>query len=283
MKHIFFMCTILALSLSPVMAQTPASTQSNKTMEDSRTQRAAKKYKELFAQDITASKTDPELLTILQSVIFGEVFYIGNLDDKTRELITITALATNQTLPQLTPHTNAALNVGVTPIEIREVIYQCAPFIGFPKVLNAMEVINKVFEQRGIEVPLENQGTITEADRLEKGLEKQGPLYGDGMKRNMQDLPGELGTAIPTLLTESCFGDFYTRKGLDIKTRELMIFCALATLGGTEKQMSSHVSGNMKVGNDKETLISAMVQLYPYVGFPRAANAIYTIREVKEQ
>jgi 4-carboxymuconolactone decarboxylase len=283
MKHIIFMCTFIALSLSPVVAQTPASTQNKKTMEDSRTQRAAKKYKELFAQDITASKTDPELLTILQSVIFGEVFYIGNLDDKTRELITITALATNQTLPQLTPHTNAALNVGVKPIEIREVIYQCAPFIGFPKVLNALEVINKVFERRGIKVPLETQGTITEADRLEKGLEKQGPLYGDGIKRSMQDLPGDLGAAIPTLLTESCFGDFYTRKGLDIKTRELMIFCALATLGGTERQMSSHVSGNMKVGNDKETLISAMVQLYPYVGFPRAANAIYTIKEVKAE
>ena len=103
------------------------------------------------------------------------------------------------------------------------------------------------------------------------------------MKSNMQDLPGELANVIPTLLTESCFGDFYTRKGLDIKTRELMIFCALATLGGTEKQISSHVSGNMKVGNDKEILISAMVQLYPYIGFPRAANAIYTIREVKTE
>lgn len=283
MKHILLTCICIAWSLSSLLAQSPELTRNKKNMESSRTERAAKKYKELFAQDITASKTDPELLTMLQSVIFGEVFYIGNLNDQSRELITITALVTNQTLPQLTPHTHAALNIGVTPIEIREVIYQCAPFIGFPKVLNAMEVVNKVFEQRGIQVPLENLGTVTEADRLEKGLEKQGPLYGDGMKRNMQDLPGGLGNAIPTLLTESCFGDFYTRKGLDVQTRELMIFCALATLGGTEKQMASHAAGNMKVGNDKETLISAMVQLYPYVGFPRAANAIYTIREVKIQ
>ncbi|WP_204660797.1 carboxymuconolactone decarboxylase family protein [Dyadobacter sandarakinus] len=252
-------------------------------METSRTQRAAVKYKELFAQDITASKTDPELMTILQSVIFGEVFYIGNLNDKTRELITITALTTNQTLPQLIPHTNAALNVGVTPIEIREVIYQCAPFIGFPKVLNAMEVVNKVFEQKGIKVPLEMQGTVTEASRHEKGVEQQVPLYGDKMKQNMQDLPAGLGNELADLLTESCFGDFYIRNGLDLKTRELMVFCALATLGGTEKQMASHAAGNMKAGNNKETLISAMVQLYPYVGFPRAANAIYTIREVKEQ
>ena len=81
------------------------------------------------------------------------------------------------------------------------------------------------------------------------------------MKQNMKDLPGEFAEAIPRILTESCFGDFYTRGGLDIKTRELMIFCALATLGGTDRQMGSHAVGNMKVGNDKETLISAMVQL----------------------
>ena len=52
-------------------------------------------------------------MNILQRFIFGEVFYIGNLDDKTRELITITVLATNETLPQLKAHTNAALNIRV--------------------------------------------------------------------------------------------------------------------------------------------------------------------------
>ncbi len=87
----------------------------------------------------------------------------------------------------------------------------------------------------------------------------------------MKDLPGEFAEAIPRILTESCFGDFYTRGGLDTKTRELMIFCALATLGA-DRQLASHAIGNMKVGNDKETLISAMVQCYPYIGFPRIAN-----------
>ena len=98
-----------------------------------RIDRTKQKYQELFGQQILASKTDPELLNILQRFIFGEVFYKGNLDDKIRELITITALTTNQTLPQLKAHTNAALNIGVTPIEIREVVYQSAFFIGFPK------------------------------------------------------------------------------------------------------------------------------------------------------
>jgi len=260
------------------MAQTK-----NTSSDTSRITRAQKKYKELFMQEITASKTDPELMDILQRFIFGEVFYIGNLDDKTRELVTITALTVNQTLPQLKAHTNAALNVGVTPVEIREVIYQFSPFIGFPKVLNAVETINEVFTSRGIKLPLDTQGTVTGQNRSEKGAEIQVPLYGEGIKQNMAALPAEFADAVPRVLTELCFGDFYTRKGLDLKTRELMVFCALATMGGTERQMASHAVGNLKVGNDKETLLSAMIQLYPYVGFPRASNAINIIKEAKTE
>jgi len=281
MKRILVIATILTFSLLNVMAQVTDKKTSQNPDTMNRIDRAGQKYKELFAAQITASKTDPELMTILQRLIFGEIFYVGNLDDKTRELITITALTTNQTLPQLKAHTNAAMNIGVTPIEIREAIYQTAPFIGFPKVLNSVEVINEVFKSRGIEVPLENKGTIDDNQRFEEGKEVQYPLYGDGMKENMKDLPGGLGEAIPRILTESCFGDFYTRGGLDIKTRELLIFCALATLGGTERQMASHAVGNMKAGNTKETLISAMVQCYPYIGFPRVSNAISVIKEAK--
>ncbi len=68
---------------------------------------------------------------------------------------------------------------------------------------------------------------------------------------------------------------------MDLKTRELVIFCALATLGGTERQMASHAIGNIKAGNSKETLVSAMVQCYPYIGFPRISNAITVIKEAK--
>lgn len=54
-------------------------------------------------------------------------------------MITCVCLATMQQLPQLKGR--AALNVGVTPIELREAIYQCSPIIGFPKVLNALEAV----------------------------------------------------------------------------------------------------------------------------------------------
>jgi 4-carboxymuconolactone decarboxylase len=262
MKRIFIALALLTLSSWQASAQAPANQKRVDSDSMNRIDRTKQKYQELFGPQTVANSSDPELMNILQRLIFGEVFYIGNLDDKTRELITITVLTTNQTLPQLKSHTNAALNIGVTPIEIREVVYQTAPFIGFPKVLNALDTINEVFKSKGIQLPLETKGTVTESQRFEKGKEKQYPIYGDAMKQNMKDLPGEFAEVIPRILTESCFGDFYTRGGLDIKTRELTIFCALATLGGTERQMASHAVGNMKVGNSKETLLSAMVQCY---------------------
>ena len=88
-------------------------------------------------------------MRILQRFIFGEVSYAGSLDNRMRELITITVLTVNQTLPQLKAHVGACLNVGLTPEEIREAVYQCAPFVGFPKTLNAIAAMNETFAERG--------------------------------------------------------------------------------------------------------------------------------------
>ncbi len=200
---------------------------------------SAEKYEHLFGSppDPTAGP-DPELMAILRHVIFGEVFHIGGLDDRTRELITIVVLVTSQTLPQLRSHTAAALNVGVSPVEIREAVYQCAPFLGFPKTLNGIAVIDDVFTDRGIELPLPAQATVTEEERFERGRAIQQPLYGDEIRDNLAGLPEELRAVVPRLLTEFCFGDFYTRSGLDLATRELLVLCLLAAHGGADAHSS---------------------------------------------
>ena len=131
-----------------------------------RIERCEKKFEELFGgKPVKDEGNDAEFMRLLQRFLFGEVCYVGSLDNKTRELITITVLAVNQTLPQLASHTMGCLHSGATPVEIREAIYQCAPFIGFPKTLNAIGTIDQVFEQQGISLPLENQETVTEENR----------------------------------------------------------------------------------------------------------------------
>ena len=239
-----------------------------------------KNYKALFGgKALTDNGNDAEMMAILQKYIFGEVFTIGEIDNKTREMVTVTILAVEQTLPQLKAHINAALNVGVTPIELREVIYQCAPFIGFPKTLNALGVLNEVFKERGIKTPLESQVTVDEENRFEKGLAIQAPIYGDEIKQAMAGLPDNMGDDVAKLLTEVCFGDFYTRKGLDIKTRELIVLSILVTTGDSDT-LKSHIKGNLKVGNSEKDITAVIIQCMPYTGFPNALKALKALKEV---
>ena len=86
---------------------------------------------------------------------------------------------------------------------------------------------------------------------------------------------------IQNYLSANCFGDYYTRTGLDVKMRELLTFSMLLSLGGCEQQLRGHIKGNLNVGNDKEVLLSTVTQLLPYVGYPRALNAIRCVNEVE--
>jgi 4-carboxymuconolactone decarboxylase len=85
---------------------------------------------------------------------------------------------------------------------------------------------------------------------------------------------------IQKYLSANCFGDYYTRTGLDIKMRELLTFSMLLSLGGCESQLKGHIQGNVNVGNNKETLLNVITQLLPYIGYPRTLNAIKCLNEV---
>ena len=94
----------------------------------------------------------------------------------------------------------------------------------------------------------------------------------------MDTLPQDMNDTVQNFLTEKCFGDFYTRKGLDVKTRELLSLCALATIGA-EKQLATQITGCLKAGHSKEVLYAAMIQCLPYIGFPNALTAIAIIKD----
>jgi 4-carboxymuconolactone decarboxylase len=245
-----------------------------------RIEKTREKLIQLFGNgEGVVQSSDPDFQDILNRFIFGEVFYQGNLDDKMRELITLVVLTTTQTLLQLKAHVSAALNVGVTPVEIKEAIYQCAPYIGFPKTLNALSEVNEVFKAKGIALPIESQKTTDEENRFDKGLAVQVEVFGDVIAKLRKNAPANQ-VHMQDYLSAFCFGDFYTRSGLDLKTRELLTLCIINTLGGAESQLKAHVQGNKKVGNDKETLIAVITHCLPYIGFPRTLNALACVNEI---
>lgn len=245
-----------------------------------RIERSKQKYAELFGMNapLSVSTTDPEFQDILSRFIFGEVFYQGSLTDQQRELIILVILTTYQTLPQLRAHLNVALNVGLAPVEIKEAIYQCAPYIGFPKTLNALNQANEVFDERRISLPLESQAQVDEDNRFEKGLQQQEAIFGEVIRQMRENAP-ENQKHIQDYLSAFCFGDIYTRTGLDIKTRELLTLCILCALGGCENQVKGHIQGNLNVGNDKARMIEAITLCLPYMGFPRTLNALNCVNE----
>ncbi len=269
-KVIGIIALVLAGSLS-------ATAQTTDNMD--RTEACKQNYHILFGGEaLTGQGTDPEMMDILQKFIFGEVFQTGKLTLKQREMITCITLATMQTLPQLKAHAEAALNVGVAPEELREVVYLTAPFIGFPKMLNAMTVVNEVFKERGISLPLEKQGVVTEEIRHDTGKAIQDKLYPGGIASVMEGLPGGMGKDVESFLTDYFFGEIYSRGALDLQTRELLGYCVLATLEA-ESQLHSHYHGNINVGNTPEMLTAAVIQCLPYIGFPAAIKALHIIKQ----
>ena len=247
-----------------------------------RKERTEQKMQELFHIHAAGNEgTDSGFMQILQGYIFGDVCYTGSLDNRMRELVTVTVLTVISALPQLKAHVQASLNAGCTPVEIREAVYQCAPFIGFPLTLNAIGTMNEVFSANNIALPLPEQKTLaSDEQRYAKGLEIQAHIYGSEIAERYTWLSGEFAQAVPRFLTELCFGDFNTRTGLDGKTRELLTVVLLAAMGGAEVQVKSHVEGALKVGNTKEEIVCALVHASGYMGIPRLFNALNICKDL---
>ncbi|MCH5276704.1 MAG: carboxymuconolactone decarboxylase family protein [Desulfovibrionaceae bacterium] len=232
------------------------------------------------AESSLSSTDDPDFAAIRDRLIYGEIADRGSLSDTQRGLITLVVLTASQTLDDLKTHVNAALRVGVTPVEIKEAIYQCAPYIGFPKTEAALKKVNEVFNENNIPLPLESQSTVTESSRYADGLSVQKSIFGDVIDTMHKATPAGQLPIVQNYLSAFCFGDIYTRKGLDLKTRELLTFSIISALGGCESQVRSHVQANVAVGNSKQNLVDALAQSLPCIGFPRTLNALACVNSV---
>lgn len=226
------------------------------------------------------SSTDPDFVAMRDRLLYGEIMNHGTLNDRQRALITLVVLTSGQTLEDLKMHVDAALRVGTTPVEIKEAMYQCAPYIGFPKTEAALKIVNEAFRERNISLPVESQRTVTESSRYAEGLKVQKSIFGNVIDKMHQTTPAGQLPIMQNYLSAFCFGDVYTRKGLDLQTRELLTFSIISALGGCESQVRSHVQGNAAVGNSKENLIDALAQALPYIGFPRTLNALGCVNAI---
>ncbi|HUX52699.1 MAG TPA: carboxymuconolactone decarboxylase family protein [Spirochaetia bacterium] len=241
---------------------------------------ANRNHEKLFSNYTSKMKTtDPELVEVFGNFAFDEVLAYGNLSDRTRLMVTLATLIAAQCLSEYRIMLGGALNVGVTPVEVKEILYQAVPYCGVAKVIDFIHTTNEVLQHMGVTLPLEGQSTTTPETRKEKGRTVQKRIYGERIDRMYAESPKNQ-IHIQEYLSGNCFGDFYTRRGIDTKTRELLTFSMLLSLADCEPQLKGHIQGNVNVGNDKDTLLSVVTQLLPYVGYPRTLHAIRCLNEV---
>ena len=244
-------------------------------------EQAKKKHDELFPGHVsTLAVNDPELIEYFDNFAFDEVLRHSALDVRSRLMVQLASLIASQALREYRVLLGAALAVGVTPVEIKEIVYQAVPYVGMGKAFDFIHATNDVLTERGVHLPLEGQSTTTPATREEKGRAVQKQIVGaDTVEAMYASAPAD-EAHLQRYLSANCFGDHYTRTGLGLPTRELLTFAMLIAMGGCEPQAKGHVAANLNVGNDRQTLLSVATQLLPFIGYPRTLNAIRLIDDV---
>ena len=223
-------------------------------------------------------QTDPEFAERFEHFAFDEVVNEPGqqLDDTTRYLAILATLLGCQGIEEFGAVLPRALDAGVTPVMVKETVYQAVDYLGIGRVRPFLDAVNAELTARGVALPLAGQATTTMADRLEKGAQAQAAIFGPHMLEAWKQ------GHINRWLAANCFGDYYTRTGLDLAQRELITFCFLAAQGGCEPQLTAHAGGNMNLGNDAAFLTRVVSQCLPYIGYPRSLNAIACIGKAAE-
>ena len=222
--------------------------------------------------------TDPEFAKVIENFACDEVINNDDLDDRTRMMAVLSALVGSQSTDAFKEMLGCTLDSGVAPVEVKEIVYQATAYLGLGRVFPFLKCVNDELTERGIALPLEGQATTNPTDRLEKGEQAQVDIFGDHMRGFSQSGPEE-SRHINKWLSDNCFGDYYTRGGLDYKEREMITFCFLAAQGGCEPQLTSHAAANLRIGNDKAFLIKIISQCLPYIGYPRSLNTLRCVNE----
>jgi 4-carboxymuconolactone decarboxylase len=223
--------------------------------------------------------TDPEFWAFYSDFTFGETLSHSSLNRHDRLIYQLAATIAVGAHTEFRALLGAALTVGVTPAQIKEVTYQAVAYVGVARGIDYIFATNEEFESRGIAVPVAAQGTTEPATRLAQGLATQKQLVGDEAVDGMYASAPADALHFQEFLSGNCFGDYYTRGTFDLKQRELVTFALLVALGGADNQVKGHVAMNLNAGNTRSDLLDVLTVLVPYIGYPRTLNGLAQIND----
>jgi len=222
----------------------------------------------------------PDLNRIAGEFLFGSIWQRPALKMEQREMITITCLTVLKRDNQVRRHLGNALNLGLTPIQIVEVLMHSSFYSGVPATLDALTIANEVFQEKGIDYT---------PQKVFDASETPDDLYNRGVARRIEymGLPAAGGPEPVTqaerdfsrLTTEYYWGSVWTRPGLDLPSRSICTMAALTALG-REAQLASHIRGALNVGLSQEEIVEVFIHATFYCGLPFARSAIDLANEI---
>lgn len=115
-------------------------------------------------------------------------------------------------------------------------------------------------------------------DRYEKGKECLENIQDSSVEEIFKDLE-DIAPDLSRFVVEFPYSEIYTRKEVDLKTRELCTVAALTAIG-TIPQLKDHINAALNVGNTPVEIVEIIMQMSAYAGFPKAINGVMAAKEV---
>jgi 4-carboxymuconolactone decarboxylase len=225
-----------------------------------------------MAGDIRA--VAPALEKYRQERLLGEVWKRPGLSPRDRSIVTIAVLvARNQTV-DMPYYFNLALDHGVRPREISEVITHLAFYSGWANAMAAVSVAKEVFAQRKIG-----------SDQLPAASPKLLPFDEAAEADRAARVGQQFGSVAPGVVqytTEVLFRDLWLRPDLAPRDRSLGTVSALVA-SGQVAQIPYHLNRAMDSGLTQAQASEVLTQLAFYAGWPNVFSALPVAKDVFEK
>ena len=216
----------------------------------------------------------PALEKYAQDRIDGDLWTRPGLSPRDRSIVTVAAfIARNQAI-EMPRHVNLALDNGVKPGELSEIITHLAFYSGWANAMAAVAVTKDVFAQRRIA-----------ADQLPPASPKPLPLDETAEARRATGVAQNFGAVAPGIVqytTDVLFKDLWLRPDLAPRDRSLVTVSALVA-SGQVAQIPYHLNRAMDNGLTREQASEALTHLAFYAGWPNAFSALPVFKDVFEK
>ena len=211
----------------------------------------------------------PGLGHFTDDVLFGDVWLRPQLSPRDRSLVTVAALVSTGKTAQIGGHVGRALDNGVKPQEIGELITHLAFYSGWPNAISAVAETKKVFDTRKI-------APIEESDAARVQLDAAAEA---ARSATVNTTVAPTAPALAELTNTVLFGDLWLRPDLSARDRSLVTMAALIAIGQPE-QLPFHANRAMDNGLTREEAAEVPTHLGFYAGWPRAMSAVPVIEKV---